>query len=212
VVTGGIDYRREPFVIVTREQRERQEVYGAIDDAVVLQVQLIRGDVSSDTVLISMHPAGSTAYLPMIASLARAGHHVIACASRYTQGDAALLMESVLCDVAAVVRHAVQRLGYTKVVLVGWSGGGSLMAGYQAESQVRKITQTAAGDSTPLAGIELLAADALVLVATHRSRHHVLTDQLDPSIVDEADPALRIVGSTCTRRTTSTSRPTTTTT
>jgi len=94
----------------------------------------------------------------------------------------------VLSDLAACVRHTRETLGYEKVVLVGWSGGGSVMAGYQAEAERRTISETAAGEPTPLADTELLGADGLLLLATHRSRHQLLTGQLDPSITDELRP------------------------
>ena len=186
-----VQYSRTPYLIVHREQRVRKDVYGAIDDAVVLQAQLMRGETPSRTVLIAMHPIGAPAYLPIFPQLARAGHHIIACASRYSNGDAALEMENVLLDLAACVRDARERLGYEKIVLIGWSGGGSLMAGYQAEAEKPVIQLSAAGEPTPLAGASLIAGDALVLVASHRSRHRLLTGQLDASVVDENEPERR---------------------
>src|SRR2546427_465192 len=77
----------------------------------------------SRTAFIAMHPMGSPGYLPMFSNLARVGHHVVACATRYSNGDAALQMENVLLDLAACVRDTRERLGYERVVLVGWSGG-----------------------------------------------------------------------------------------
>src|SRR2546425_668475 len=47
------------------------------------------------------------------------------------------------------------------------------------------------GEPTPLADTELLGADGLLLLATHRSRHQLLTGQLDPSITDELRPEER---------------------
>jgi dienelactone hydrolase len=184
-------YSRTPYVIVNRETAARKDVYGSVDDAVVLQSQLLRGEAASGTALVAMHPVGSPGYLPMFSNLARSGHHVVACGSRYWNGDAALQMENVLLDLAACVRDARNRLGYERIVLVGWSGGGSLMAGYQAEATERTITATAAGEPTGLADAELLPADGLLLLATHRSRHRLLTDWLDASILDELDPASR---------------------
>jgi len=186
-----VKYTRTPFLIVHREDRVRKDVYGAIDDAVVLQAQLMRGENPSDTALIVMHPIGAPAYLPVFAQLARAGHHIIACASRYSNGDAALEMENVVLDLGACVRDAKERLGYKKVVLLGWSGGGSLMAGYQAEAEKPVVQLTASGEETPLAGAKLIPGDALMLVASHRSRHKLLTGQIDPSVLDELDPDRR---------------------
>ena len=181
-------YTRTPYLVVHREQHARKDVYGSIDDAVVLQAQLLRGAEKAPTALIGMHPIGAPGYLPMFSQLARSGYDVVACATRYATGDAALQMENVLSDLAACVRHTRETLGYEKVVLVGWSGGGSVMAGYQAEAERRTITETAAGEPTPLADTELLGADGLLLLATHRSRHQLLTGQLDPSITDELRP------------------------
>src|SRR5882757_2857500 len=62
------------------------------------------------------------------------------------------------------------------------------MAGYQAEAQNPRVKQTAGGEPTPLSEARLVGGNALVLVASHRSRHHLLTGQLDASIRDEADP------------------------
>jgi dienelactone hydrolase len=182
------DYTRTPYLIVHHEQEARKDVYGSVDDAVVLQAQLLRGERPSHTAVIAMHPIGSPGYLPMFSNMARSGHHVVACATRYSSGDAALQMENVLVDLAACIRDARTRLGYERIVLVGWSGGGSLMAAYQGESEQPTIKETAAGEPTALADLDLLPADGLLLIATHRSRHHLLTDWLDASIVDELDP------------------------
>ncbi len=183
-------YSRTPILIVHREAFARTDVYGAIDDAIVLQAQLLRGRADAKTVLVVMHPVGSAAYLPIFAQLARAGHHILACGTRYWNGDASLQMENVLIDLAACVKHA-RKLGYEQIVLLGWSGGGSIMAGYQAEAEQRRITHTAAGEETPLTATQLIPGDALMLVASHRSRHHLLTGQLDASIQDENQPEKR---------------------
>jgi pimeloyl-ACP methyl ester carboxylesterase len=187
----SVRYTRMPYLVVHREKRVRKDVYGAIDDAVALQAQLIRGEHRADTVLVVMHPVGAPAWLPVFAQLARAGHHIIACASRYSSGDAPLEMENVVLDLGACIKDAKERLGYGKVVLLGWSGGGSLMAGYQAEAERPVIERTAAGEETPLAGARLIPGDALMLVASHRSRHRLLTGQIDPSVLDELDPEQR---------------------
>ncbi len=189
--TASSAYSRTPFLIVSREDSKRKDVYGSIDDHVVLQAQLLRGETPSKTAIVAMHPIGSPGYLPMFSGLARAGFDVIACATRYSTGDAALQMENVLLDLGACVNDARERLGYQSVLLAGWSGGGSLMLGYQAQAEQPRITQTAAGEYTPLADTKLSPADGVLVLAAHRSRHHLLTDFLDPSVVDETDPSQR---------------------
>lgn len=184
-------YTRTPYLVVQRDQSRRKDVYGSIGDSVVLQAQLLRGEEPSSTCVVAMHPIGSPGYLPMFSGLAREGLHVVAAATRYSNGDAALLMESVLLDLGAVVRDAKERLGYERVVLAGWSGGGSLMMGYQAEAEKPVISHTGAGEYTPLADTRLTPADGVMILAAHRSRHHLLTDFLDASILDESRPDVR---------------------
>ena len=187
-MTASSQYTRTPFLIVQKQQSRRKDVYGSIDDNVVLQAQLLRSPEPSKSVVIAMHPIGSPAYLPMFSGLARAGFHVIGCATRYSTGDAALQMENVLLDLGACVDDARQRLGYEHVLLAGWSGGGSLMIGYQAEAEQPVIEKTAAGEYTPLADRRLTPADGVLVLAAHRSRHHLLTEFIDPSITDEQRP------------------------
>lgn len=191
--SSASSYTRTPYLVVYQVPRgsAAKEVYGSVGEHIALQAQLLRGPEESKSVIVAMHPIGSQAYLPMFPALARAGHHVICCANRYTNGDASLQFENLLLDLAACVRDARERLGYEKIVLAGWSGGGSLMAGYQAEAEQRRIVKTAAGEYTPLVDCELPKADGLMLLASHRSRHHLLTDFLDASILDELDPEHR---------------------
>lgn len=181
-------YSRTPYLVVQRDNAKRKDVYGSIGDNVVLHAQLMRGEQDSKTAVVAMHPIGSPGYLPMFSGLARAGFHVIASDTRYSNGDAALLMENVLLDLGAVIKDAKQRLGYQRVLLAGWSGGGSLMIGYQGEAEHPVITQTAAGEYTALADTTLTPADGVMILAAHRSRHYLLTEFLDPSIGDEARP------------------------
>lgn len=184
-------YSRTPYLVVQRDFAARKDVYGSIGDDVVLHAQLMRGEQDSNTVIVAMHPIGSPGYLPMFSALARAGYHVIACDTRYGNGDAALIMENVLLDLGAVVRDAKERLGYERVLLAGWSGGGSLMMGYQGEAEQPRITQTAAGEATGLAETRLVPADGVMILAAHRSRHYLLTEFIDPSIRDESRPCDR---------------------
>ncbi|MGW1546872.1 hypothetical protein [Streptomyces sp. NPDC002346] len=184
----SVKYTRTPYLVVQRDNSTRKDVYGTIGDSVVLQAQLLRGENPSTTCVVAMHPIGSPGYLPMFSALARAGFHVVAAGTRYSNGDAALIMENVLLDLGAVVKDATERLGYERVILAGWSGGGSLMMGYQAEAEKPVIKLTGAGEYTPLADTRLTPADGVMILAAHRSRHHLLTDFLDASILDESCP------------------------
>jgi len=186
-------FERIPYLVRFREPSAggRKDVYGSLGDHVAVQAQLMRNDQPSDTVIITIHQIGSQANLPIFTGMAAAGHHVISCANRYISGDFALQTENVLMDLGACIRDAKERLGYSRVVLAGWSGGGSLAAGYQAEAEAPQIKTNAAGEYCALADTELVPADAVMLLAPHRSRHHLITDFLDPSIVNELDPLSR---------------------
>jgi len=87
--------------------------------------------------------------------------------------------------------HAREKLGYANVILLGWSGGGALSAFYQAEAEQPSLTHTPAGDPLSLVDARLVPADGIILMAAHVSRHGTLTEWLDASILDEADPEKR---------------------
>ncbi|HEX7354377.1 MAG TPA: alpha/beta fold hydrolase [Mycobacteriales bacterium] len=185
------DYERVPYLIVFENSAAFQDVYGGVGDWVALESYLLRPATPSDTVLVFMHPIGGGAYLPMTNALARAGHHVIYCNSRYRGADYALIMEKVVEDLGACVRDAKERLGYDKVVLAGWSGGGSLSAYYQQQAVHPTVTAPPGGGGPDLAALGLVPADGLMLLAAHVSRHETLTEWMDASVLDELDPTRR---------------------
>jgi pimeloyl-ACP methyl ester carboxylesterase len=118
---------------------------------------------------------------------------VLCAASRYARNDAALIMEKVLLDLGAYVRHAREVLGYAHVVLVGWSGGGSLALFYQSQAEQPTISETPAGDPVDIVGARLPPVDAIVYQAAHLSRARLLLDWIDPSVTDELAPDRRDV-------------------
>jgi hypothetical protein len=72
------------------------------------------------------------------------------------------------------------------VVLLGNSGGGSLMAAYQAQAVDPHVTPLEG--MRPAAGLnDLLPADAYIASAAHPGRPEVLTAWMDASVVDEND-------------------------
>lgn len=167
-----------------------REVYGSWDDMVLLEGTLLaRSDVQQDTVIVFLHPAGRLHNLPLPQELARRGAHVFCASSRYPNNDATLIMENVLVDLGQWVRYLREEGGYAKVVLGGWSGGGSVITAYQAQAEKPTITETPTGDPVDLSG--LITGDAVLQMCSHISRASLLTESLDASIIDERDPFRR---------------------
>ena len=176
------------YPIVRVEQAAFKDTYGGDEGVVLCESYLLKPvGVDSDTAIVFMHPVGAGAYLPMVRGLAKAGHHVIYCNSHY-RADFALIMEKVVLDLGACIRDAKQRLGYSKVVLAGWSGGGSLSLFYQSQAEHPTLTETPAGDPPDLTAADLIPADGIMLLAAHPSRHCTLTLSLDPAVRDESNP------------------------
>jgi dienelactone hydrolase len=170
------------------------ETYGFSGNqgAVNLEGILIRpNQVPSKTLLVYMHPASTLQLLPVPRAAARRGAHVLCAGSRYARNDSACILEKVVLDLGAYVRHAKRHWGYEKIVLVGWSGGGSLALFYQAQAEMPTITHTPAGDPADLVGARLIPADAVIFQAAHISRARVLCELIDPSVIDENDPDRR---------------------
>ena len=176
------------------ETAKFKEVYGFAGNQGVVNLEGIRylpkGN-PSDTLLIYMHPASTLQLLPMPRAMAERGVHVLCAASRYARNDTALIMENVVVDLGAYVRHAREVWGYKTVVLAGWSGGGSLALYYQSQAEKPTITHTPAGDPCNIMQAGLLPADGFIFQAAHVSRTVVLADWIDPSVLDENDPDRR---------------------
>lgn len=185
-------YDRIPYVVVFANTSGTRDVYGGVAEIVMMESYLLKPrDHPSDTVLIFMHPIGGGGYLPITDALARAGHHVIYCNSRYRGTDSALQMENVVQDLGECIKDAKNRLGYSNVVLAGWSGGGSLSVFYQQQAQNPTITASPSGGGPDLTTLGLIPADGIMLLAAHISRHVTMTEWMDASILDEIDPAKR---------------------
>jgi dienelactone hydrolase len=154
-------------------------------------IRYVPEGVPAHTLAIFMHPASTLQLMPMPRGLAARGVHVLCAGSRYARNDSALIMENVVVDLGAYVRHAREVWGYRKIVLFGWSGGGSLSLFYQAQAESPTITHTPAGDPCAITTAGLIPADGFILQAAHVSRSVVLTDWVDPSVLDEDDPDRR---------------------
>lgn len=179
-----------------REETAFREVYGFASAYGTVNLEGIRyrpRGGNGRTLVVYMHPASTLQLLPMPRAMAQRGVDVLCASSRYARNDTALIMEKVVVDLGAWMRHARDAWGYAHVVLAGWSGGGSLAMLYQSQAERPSITATPAGDPVDLVHAGLVPADAVIFQAAHVSRAVMLRESIDPSVLDENDPDKRDV-------------------
>jgi len=185
-------YSRTPYLVVFEDAAGPKDAYGGLEATIALESHLLKPeDTPSDTVTIFMHPLGTGHYLPMPSALASSGLHTIFCGTRYHGADYGLIMEKVVVDLGACIRHAKEQLGYKNVVLAGWSGGGSLALFYQSQAENPTVVAPPGGGGPNLTQAKLIPADGVILPAAHVARAKTLTEWLDPSILGEDRPLER---------------------
>jgi hypothetical protein len=104
--------------------------------------------------------------------LAQRGFGFLGWNTRFRGNEAHFSLDNALSDIALGVRW-LREQGVERLVLLGNSGGGSLMAAYQAQAQ---------------RDASLPPGDLYVSLAAHPGRPQVLTAWMDASVADESDP------------------------
>ena len=152
----GVELRRESVRIITPDM--------ALVRGVLWRPPV--GVPEKKTAVILSHPRGDFSVHYACPLLAAAGYATLGFGTRYQNNDTDCLHESCVIDVKAAADEMRGR-GYEHIVLLGNSGGGSLMA---------------------LAQKEHACGDGFLAIAAHPGEGVFMGHVIDPSIADESDP------------------------
>jgi pimeloyl-ACP methyl ester carboxylesterase len=173
------------------EEHQRVEIYSGVArlSRTVWASEVRLAGSRPDVALMLCHPTANFLGHYALPGLAERGFGAIGFTTRYVGNDTSLIIENCLMDMGAMVRHLFER-GYASVVLVGNSGGASIVPYYQAQARHPSVSE-APGGGPDLTSAALAAADAIVMLNAHPSRATLSTEWLDPAIVDEQQPFVR---------------------
>jgi alpha-beta hydrolase superfamily lysophospholipase len=154
----GVAVQREDIRIVTHD---KALVRGVLWTPPV-------GTPTKKTAVILSHPRGDFSVHYACPLLAAQGYATLGFGTRYQNNDTDCLHELCVTDVEAVAKYLKEDRGFEAVVLLGNSGGGSLMALAHAMTGV---------------------GDGWIGMAAHPGEGMFMGKVIDPSVADEGDPA-----------------------
>ena len=121
--------------------------------------------------------------------MAQRGYGFLGWNTRFRGAEPYFLLDHALVEIGLGVSW-LRDQGVERVVLLGNSGGGSLMSAYHSQSKQPSIRPAYGRRLLPEVA-DLPAADLFVFLAAHPGRPEVITDWMDPSVIDENDPLAR---------------------
>ena len=137
------------------------------------------------TALIATHYNVDFAEHYIAPYFAARGYGFLGWNTRYRGAEDMFHLEHALIDIGAGTRWLREQAGVERVVLLGNSGGGSLMAAYQAEASAPTLEAKGAIAEALSA---LPKGDLYISLNAHPGRPEVLTNWMDASVTDETDP------------------------
>ncbi|MEU6577313.1 alpha/beta hydrolase [Streptomyces sp. NPDC046805] len=170
---------------------KRVDIYSGVArlSGTVWASEVVAEGPSPDTAVMVVHPTSNMLGHYALEPLARRGVAAVGLTTRYVGNDSSLITENCLLDIAAMVAHLRER-GYRRVILVGNSGGASVVPYYQAQAEHTTVTDPPGG-GPDLTAHTLPPADGVVMLNAHSGRARLLTEWLDPAIADESEPFVR---------------------
>lgn len=164
-----------------------------------------KGDPNPRTAFIATHYNVDFSEHYLAPYLASRGYGFLGWNTRFRGFEDLFLLEHALIDIGEGTKY-LHGQGVERIVILGNSGGGSLMGAYQAEATAP--TFAAEPDAAPAAKTDaagfvgttqltpaardalgsLIAGDLYVALNAHAGRPQVLTNWMDASVVDETDP------------------------
>ncbi|MDP9235920.1 MAG: hypothetical protein M3P30_00740 [Chloroflexota bacterium] len=184
--------RRLPFAFTHLDPGVRREIVylEATDTAQSFGVLYRPPHHEPKTAVYLMHPRGEFTRHYVVPGLTARGYAVFGHNSRYLNNDIDMVHERLLFDIAAGVRH-LKDASFERIVLLGNSGGGSLLGFYQSQAGRKpgdRLTSTPSGERIDLRDEVMPEGDLYIAVAAHLGEGRFMLNVLDPSVVDEHDP------------------------
>src|SRR5271154_7454228 len=146
------------------EVHHKVEIYSGVArlSRTVWGSEVRRAGTMPKVAVMICHPTANFLGHYALPGLAERGLGAIGFTTRYVGNDTSLIMENCLLDMGAMVRYLYER-GYKAVVLVGNSGGASIVPYYQAQARQPTITDPPGG-GPDLTAASLRAVDALLML------------------------------------------------
>ena len=186
--------RRLPFAFTHLDESVRRDVVylEATDTAQSFGILYRPERREPNTCVYLMHPRGEFTRHYVVPGLTARGYAVFGHNSRYLNNDTDMVHERLLFDIAAGLRHLKER-GFERIVLLGNSGGGSLLGFYQSQAgqdPAARLSGTPGGEPVNLADEVMPEGDLYIAVAAHLGEGRFMLNVLDPAVVDEREPQL----------------------